>query len=239
MAVVATALLAGCATGRGGAGATPTATPDQSVVCRQPDGVTMQRSVDDCLRVARSLDQALSDALAKVLPPGATISNNTFDQNGEFGGPGIQFHRTRAESGGERYETSVRVRDGGTPYNLRVELMRYDRVPPENRCAVDPATASDRQSKGIVTVECGQSVKDGATVFRSLTGYPSGSGDAAKQLTPNAVVEVYRTDGELVRVSFEPVPEKAPSGVASGMLPLNLTMEQLVAIAKSPDLTVG
>jgi hypothetical protein len=228
-------LLAGCATGRGGVAATP----DRSVLCRPLQGLTTQRSEADCRQVVEALDKALSAALTPLLPAGATVSNNTFDEHGEFGGPGIQFHRTLAEQGGERYEAAVRIRDGGTPYNLRVELIRYDKVPPATRCAVEPAMAADRQAKGIVTVECGQSVSDGPTVFRELTGYPSGSGDAAKRLTPSAVVEVYRPGGELVRVSFEPVPEKAGSDGAPGMLPMNLTMDQLVAIAKSPDLTVG
>jgi hypothetical protein len=237
IAVVAmAALLTGCATGRGGGAA---ATPDRSVLCRPLQGVTTQRSEADCLQLVAALDKALSDALAPLLPTGATVSNNTFDENGEFGGPGIQFHRTLAEQGGERYEAAVRIRDGANPYNLRVELVRYQQVPPQNRCAVEPAMAAERQAKGIVTVECGQSVSDGATVFREVTGFPSGSGDAAKWLTPDAVVEVYRPGGELVRVSFEPAPEKAVSAGAPGLLPMNLTMDQLVAIAKSPALTVG
>jgi hypothetical protein len=99
--------------------------------------------------------------------------------------------------------------------------------------------AAERQSKGIVTVECGQSSSDGGTVFRELTGFPSGSGELAKRLTPAAVVEVYRPGGELVRITFETVYEKPPTDVAPGMLPLNLTMDQLAAIAKSPDLTIG
>jgi len=237
-AVAMVALLAGCATGRGG-GAAATPTPDRSVLCRPLQGLTTQRSADDCLTVVLALDKALSAALAPLLPGGATVSNNTFDEHGEFGGPGIQFHRTLAEQGGERYEAAVRIKDGANPYNLRVELVGYQQVPPQNRCAVEPAMAADRQAKGIVTVECGQSASDGATVFRELTGFPSGSGDAAKRLTPNGVVEVYRPGGELVRVSFEAVPEKAVSGGAPGMLPMNLTMDQLVAIAKSPALTVG
>lgn len=228
-------LLAGCATSRGGR----TATPDRSVLCRPLQGVTTQRSEADCLQVVAALDKALSAALTPLLPAGATVSNNTFDENGEFGGPGIQFHRTLAEQGGERYEAAVRIRDAAIPYNLRVELVTYQQVPPPSRCAVEPAMAADRQAKGIVTVECGQSSSDGATVFRELTGFPLGGGDAATRLDPNAVVEVYRPGGELVRVSFEPAPDKAVSGGAPGMLPMNLTMDQLVAIAKSPDLTIG
>jgi len=235
-AVALVALVAGCATGRGGRAA---ATPDRSVLCRPLQGVPAQRSEADCFRVVAALDTALSAALTPLLPAGATVDNNTFDENGPFGGPGIQFHRTQAEHGGERYEASVRIRDGGMPYNLRVELVMYDKVPPDNRCAVEPAMAAERQAKGIVTVECGQSASGGVTVFRELTGFPSGGGDAATRLTPSAVVEVYRPGGELVRVSFEPAPEKAVSAGAPGMLPMNLTMDQLVAIAKSPDLTVG
>jgi hypothetical protein len=237
--VMATALLASCAAGTGRPPATPT--PDQTLVCRPLVGpsLTRQRSVDECLRLVQALNNVLSRELTGLVPAGTSITNNAFYQpNQPLGGPGLSFARNVGETGGERYEASIRIRDGRTPYNLRVELQPYDHVPGQDRCTVDDAIAKDRQAKGIVTVECGQSAVGGGTVFRSVTAYPYGSGEYAKMLLQDGIVEVYRPGGEMVRVGFDPVIEKAPTNVPTGMVAMNLSMDQLVGIASLPDLTV-
>jgi len=230
-----TALLAGC--GLGGAGPAAPHT-DQSEVCRPLADVTPQQSFDDCLRVARALDEALMVALTPMLPPGATISNSTDNQSGhELGGPGVQFYRfiDPSANGGEGFRVSLRIRDGGVPYNLDVELEKFDNAPPEAWCATNPAS----ESKGIVNLECGKAEVPAGTVYRFVTVYPYGSGEYAKLRFPRAVVALHRTSGEVVRIHYDTVIEHDPRPITPGIVPMTLSMDQLVAIAKSPDLTVG
>jgi hypothetical protein len=230
------ALLAGCSVG----GAGPAAPlPDQSEVCRPRASVNPQRSVDDCLRVARALDKALTAALTSMLPPGATLSNSTDDQSGhELGGPGVQFNRTIDQSGGDRFQVSVRIRDGGVPFNLYLRLGKYDYLPQPSRCEVDPALAAARKSAGQVVVECRVATVDGGTLYRQVMAFPYGSGEYAKLLIPIAEVELYRTDGVMVGIEYRAVIEHDPRPITPGTVPMNLTVDQLVAIANRPDLAI-
>jgi len=212
------------------------------VLCRPLEAqyVPVQRSVDDCFRVVHALDKAFTDALTPLLPPGAVIENNTSSEAGPFGGPGVHFYRGVGEHKDERFEVSVRIRDGGIPYNLRVQLEKYDHVPHEDWCTPAPGMSDDRASKGIVSVECTQAEVPGGTVFRSVTTYPYGSGEYAKLRYPTAAVALHRTGGEVVTIGYDTVIEKVPTTpITPATLPMKITMDQLVALASRPDLTIG
>jgi hypothetical protein len=190
--------------------------------------------------VVRSLNDVLTGALKRLMPPGADISNNTLKPSGGvYGGPGVSFSRTRNTTGGELYVASIRIRDGSTPYNLLVQLEAHGLGPVNDRCSVDHGLLSNSLIKGVVTVEWRQSTGDGGAVFRLVTAHPYGSGEYAKIILQQALVEVYRPGGEVVHINFDPVIETEPAHNATGILPMNLSTDQLVGIASLPELTVN
>ena len=50
---------------------------------------------------------------------------------------------------------------------------------------------------------------------------------------------MYRTGGEVVRIYYDTVIEKDPRPFTPGVLPMKLSMEQLLRIANTPELTIG
>src|SRR5262249_30642213 len=170
------------------------------------------RAAEDCATAVPRLNRVLADALRGALPPSATLHNNLFTNGGNVvGGPGVSFSPGRSETGAASYVAFARIRDAGRVNTFSVDVITSATVRAGDRCAVDESTRRERQSKGVVVVECGQSTEPGgATIFRSIVAEPYGSGGYASVLVPHALVEIYRPGGELVRLTLSNAPEAAP-----------------------------